>query len=77
VKSRPEIEIPDKRVPFSSQTPSIEDSYKTGRKQVKLSISQKAQGFLKIFRFQYEALTTRRPKQPCLACFTEGDQLKK
>jgi hypothetical protein len=45
VKSRPEIEIADKRSALSSQTPSIEPSYKTGPKQVKISISPIAQGF--------------------------------
>jgi hypothetical protein len=50
--SLPETEISDKRLAFSSQTPSIEPSYKTAPKQVKMSISQKAQGFLKIFRVQ-------------------------
>jgi hypothetical protein len=49
VKSRPEIEIADKRSAFSIQTPSIEPSYKTGPKQVKMSISPIAQGFLKFF----------------------------
>jgi hypothetical protein len=45
VKSRPEIEIADKRLAFSIQTPSIEPSYKTGPKQVKISISPIAQVF--------------------------------
>jgi hypothetical protein len=45
LKSRPETEITDKRLAFSIQTPSIEPSYKTAREQVKISISQKAQGF--------------------------------
>ena len=62
VTSRPEIEISDKRLAFSSQTSSIEPSYKTGPKQVKMSISPIAQGFLKIFRVQNVALTVRRPK---------------
>lgn len=66
VTSRPEIEISDKRLAFSSQTSSIEPSYKTGPKQVKMSISQKVQGFLKIFRVQNVALTVRRPKHPSL-----------
>jgi hypothetical protein len=35
VTSRPEIEISDKRLAFSSQTSSTEPSYKTGPKQVK------------------------------------------
>ena len=68
VTSRPEIEISDKRLAFSSQTPSIEPSYKTAPKQVKMSISQKVQGFLKIFRVQNVALTVRRPKHPSLVC---------
>ena len=67
VKSRPETEIADKRLAFSIQNPSIEPSYKTTPKQVKMSISRKAQGFLKIFCFQHEALTVRRPKHPTLA----------
>ena len=66
VTSRPEIEISDKRLAFSSQTSSIEPSYKTAPKQVKMSISQKVQGFLKIFRVQHVALTVRRPKHPSL-----------
>jgi len=66
VTSRPEIEISDKRLAFSSQTSSIEPSYKTAPKQVKMSISQKVQGFLKIFRVQNVALTVRRPKHPSL-----------
>ena len=66
VTSRPEIEISDKRLAFSSQTSSIEPSYKTGPKQVKMSISPIAQGFLKIFRVQHVALTARRPKHPSL-----------
>ena len=66
VTSRPEIEISDKRFAFSSQTSSIEPSYKTGPKQVKMSISPIAQGFLKKFRVQNVALTARRPKHPCL-----------
>jgi hypothetical protein len=45
VKSWPEIEIADKRFAFSSQTLSIEPSYKTARKPLKMSISRKAQGF--------------------------------
>ena len=67
VTSRPEFEISDKRLAFSSQTSSIEPSYKTAPKQVKMSISQKVQGFLKKFRVQNVALTARRPKHPCLA----------
>ena len=59
VTSRPEIEISDKRLAFSSQTSSIEPSYKTGPKQVKISISRKVQGFLKKFRVQNVALTVR------------------
>jgi hypothetical protein len=47
VKNRPEIEIADKRLAFSIQTPSIEPSYKIGPKQVKMSISQIAQGLKK------------------------------
>jgi hypothetical protein len=47
VTSRPEIEIADQRSAFSSQIPSIEPSYKTGQKQVKILISPIAQGFLK------------------------------
>ena len=71
VTSRPEIEISDKRLAFSSQTSSIEPSYKTGPKQVKMSISPIAQGFLKIFRVQNVALTVRRPKHPSLVwCIT-------
>ena len=35
-------------------------------KQVKIQISRKVQGFLKIFRVQYGALTGRRSKPPCL-----------
>jgi hypothetical protein len=70
VTSRPEIEISDKRLAFSSQTSSIEPSYKTGPKQVKMSISPIAQGFLKKFRVQNVALTARRPKHPCLAWCT-------
>jgi hypothetical protein len=66
VTSRPEIEISDKRLAFSRQTSSIEPSYKTGPKQVKISISQKVQGFLKQIRVQHVALTARRPKHPCL-----------
>jgi hypothetical protein len=66
VTSRPEIEISDKRSAFSSQTSPIEPSYKTGPKQVKMSISPIAQGFLKKFRVQNVALTARRPKHPCL-----------
>ena len=69
-KSWPEIEIAIKRLAFSSQTPSIEPSYKTGPKQVKMSISQKLQGFLKIFRVQNVALTVRRPKHPSLVWCT-------
>ena len=70
VKSRPETEIEDKRLAFSIQNPSIhvEPSYKTASKQVKMSISQKAQGFLKIFRVQHVALIVSRPKHPCSAC---------
>jgi hypothetical protein len=45
VKNRPETEIADKRLAFSIQTSSIEPSYKIAREQVKISISQKAQGF--------------------------------
>jgi hypothetical protein len=45
VRRRPEIEIAAKRSAFSIQTPSIEPSYKTAPKQVKMSISQKVQGF--------------------------------
>jgi hypothetical protein len=67
VTSRPEIEISDKRLAFSTQTSSIKPSYKTGPKQVKMSISPIAQGFLKIFRVQHVALTVRRPKHPSLA----------
>ena len=63
VKSRPEIEIADKRFAFSSQTSPIdlEPSYKTGPKQVKMSISSIAQSFLEIFRVQHVhvALTVR------------------
>ena len=70
VTSRPEIEISDKRLAFSSQTSSIEPSYKTGPKQVKMSISPIAQGFLKIFRVQNVALTVRRPKHPSLVWCT-------
>ena len=70
VTSRPEIEISDKRSAFSSQTPSIEPSYKTGPKQVKIKISRKVQGFLKKFRVQHVALTVRRPKHPCLVWCT-------
>jgi hypothetical protein len=55
------------KIGISSQTSSIEPSYKTGQKQVKISISPIAQGFLKIFRVQHVALTVRRPKHPCLA----------
>jgi hypothetical protein len=46
----------------------MEPSYKTAPQKVKISTSPKAQGFLKIFRLQHEALTVRRPKHPCLAC---------
>ena len=47
--------------------PPPETSYKTAPKQVKMSISQKVQGFfLKIFRVQNVALTVRRPKHPSL-----------
>jgi hypothetical protein len=67
VKSRPEIEIADKRLAFFIQTPSIEPSYKTGPKQVKMSISPIAQGFLKKNCVQHVALTVRRPKHPYLA----------
>ena len=68
VKSRPEIEIADKRLAFSIQIPSIEPSFKTGPQQVKISISPIAQGFLKNFRVQHVvALTVRGPKHPCLA----------
>ena len=75
VTSRPEIEISDKRLAFSSQTSSIEPSYKTGPKQVKMSISQKVQGLWKNFRLQHVlnlvALTVRRPKHPSLVwCIT-------
>ena len=70
VTSRPEIEISDKRLAFSIQTSSIEPSYKTAPKQVKMSISQKVQGFLKIFRVQNVALTVRRPKHPTLVWCT-------
>ena len=66
VTSRPEIEIADQRSAFSSQTPSIEPSYKTGPKHVKIKISPIAQGFSKKFRVQHVALTVRRPKHPCL-----------
>jgi hypothetical protein len=59
-KSRPEIEIADKRFAFSFQTPPMEPSYKTGPKQVKMSISPIAQGFLKIFRVQHVALDHRQ-----------------
>ena len=71
VTSRPEIEIVDKRLAFSIQTSSIEPSYKTAPKQVKMSISQKVQGFLKIFRVQHVALSARRPKHPCLVWCTQ------
>jgi hypothetical protein len=54
-KSQPEIEIATKRLAFSSQTPSIEPQYKTAQKQVKMSISQKVQGFRENFRVQHEA----------------------
>ena len=70
VTSRPEIEIVDQRSAFSSQTPSIEPSYKTGPKHVKIKISRKVQGCLKKFRVQHVALTVRRPKHPCLAWCT-------
>ena len=70
VTSRPEIEIVDQRSAFSSQTPSIEPSYKTGPKHVKIKISRKVQGFLKKFRVQHVALTVRRPKHPCLVWCT-------
>ena len=70
VTSRPEIEIADQRSAFSYQTPSIEPSYKTVPKQLKIKISPIAQGFLKIFRVQHVALTVRRPKYPCLAWCT-------
>ena len=66
VTSLPEIEIVDQRSAFSSQTPSIEPSYKTGPKHVKIKISPIAQGFLKKFRVQHVALTVRSPKHPCL-----------
>jgi hypothetical protein len=66
VTSRPEIEISDKTLAFSGQTSSIEPSYNTGQKQVKMSISPIAQGFLKKFRVQNVALTVRRPKHPSL-----------
>ncbi len=69
-KSWPEIEIAIKRLAFSSQTPSIEPSYQTAPKRVKMSIPQKAQGFLKIFRVQNVALTVRRPKHPSLVWCT-------
>jgi hypothetical protein len=36
VTSRPEIEISDKRLAFSTQTSSIEPSYKTAPKRVKI-----------------------------------------
>jgi hypothetical protein len=64
VKSRPEIEIADKRSTFSIPNPSIEPSYKTGPKQVKMSISPIAKFFyfLKKFRLQHVALTVRRQK---------------
>jgi hypothetical protein len=70
VTSRPEIEISDKRLAFSTQTSSIEPSYKTGPKQVKMSISPIAQVFLKIYRVQNVALTVRRPKHPSLVWCT-------
>ena len=70
VTSRPEIEIADQRLAFSYQTPSIEPSYKTVPKQLKIKISRKAQGFLKKFRVQHVALTVRRPKHPCLVWCT-------
>jgi hypothetical protein len=71
VTSRPEIEISDKRLAFSTQTSSIEPSYKTGPKQVKMSISPIAQGFLKKFRVQHVALTARRPNHPSLVWCTQ------
>jgi hypothetical protein len=69
VKSRPEIEIADKRLAFSIQTPSIEPSYKTGQKQVKMSNSPITQVFffLKKYCVQHVALTVTRPKHPYLA----------
>ena len=80
-KSRPEIEIADKRLAFSIQTPSIEPSYKTAPNQVKLSISQKVQGLWKNFRLQHVlnlvALTVRRPQHPyltwCSLIFLHGN----
>ena len=81
VKSRPEIEIADKRLAFSIQTPSIEPSYKTAPNQVKLSISQKVQGLWKNFRLQHVlnlvTLTVRRPQHPylkwCSLIFLHGN----
>jgi hypothetical protein len=80
-KSRPEIEIADKRLAFSIQTPSIEPSYKTAPNQVKLSISQKVQGLCKNFRLQHVlnlvTLTVRRPQHPyltwCSLIFLHGN----
>jgi hypothetical protein len=66
VKSRPEFEIADKRLAFFIQTPSIEPSYKTAPKQVKMSISPIAQRFLKKIGVQHIDLTVRRPKHPYL-----------
>ena len=81
VTSRPEIEIADKRLAFSIQTPSIEPSYKTAPNQVKLSISQKVQGLCKNFRLQHVlnlvTLTVRRPQHPylkwCSLIFLHGN----
>ena len=63
---RPESRITDQRLAFSYQNPSIEPPYKIVQKQLKMSISPIAQGFLKIFRVQHGALTVRCPKHPFL-----------
>ena len=68
--SRPESLITDQRSAFSYKKSSIEPPYKLAQKQLKVSIAQFPQGFLKMFRVQHEALTVRRPQHPGLACRT-------
>ena len=68
--SRPESRITDQRLAFSYQNPAIEPLYKIARKQLKVSIAQFPQGFLKTFRLQHKALTLWRRKHPVWLCCT-------
>ena len=57
--SLPVSRITDQRLALLYQNPSIEPPYKIGRKQLKVSIAQFPQGFLKMFRLQHKALSVR------------------